>query len=78
VFHRGAYNVIFPPTSSILRFGIQESDTHWPCVTDTVIDGKPAYSTNDLMIRHPTNKSLWKMYGRTDDQIMHSTGEKVS
>jgi hypothetical protein len=37
-----------------------------------------AYATGDLWIEHPENKDTWKIYGRTDDQIMHSTGEKVS
>ncbi|KAF8880544.1 hypothetical protein BD779DRAFT_1675887 [Infundibulicybe gibba] len=37
-----------------------------------------AYDTNDLIIRHPTNPKLWKIFGRSDDQIMHSTGEKTN
>jgi hypothetical protein len=29
------------------------------------------------LIRHPKNEKLWRIYGRKDDQITHSTGEKV-
>ena len=34
--------------------------------------------TSDLMEEHPTKPGYWKIYGRSDDQIMHSTGEKVN
>lgn len=37
----------------------------------------PAYATNDLLIPHPTQKGFYRIYGRKDDQLMHSTGEKV-
>ena len=47
------------------------------CMTNTEINGEKAYETNDLLMRHPTNKDLWKVYGRGDDQIMHSNGEKA-
>lgn len=36
-----------------------------------------AYATGDLWVEHPERKGTWRIYGRTDDQIMHSTGEKV-
>ncbi|PCH34918.1 NAD(P)-binding protein [Wolfiporia cocos MD-104 SS10] len=49
-----------------------------PSVLNTKIDGTDAYATSDLMIPHPTKLGYWKIYGRTDDQIMHSTGEKVT
>lgn len=41
------------------------------------IDGQDAYFTNDLLEPHPTFPEYWKVYGRSDDQIMHNTGEKV-
>ncbi|KAF8997175.1 hypothetical protein BDQ17DRAFT_1411496 [Cyathus striatus] len=47
-------------------------------VSNTTIDNIPAYDTNDLVIRHPTNPLLFKILGREDDQIMHSTGEKTN
>lgn len=40
--------------------------------------GQDAYSTSDLLIPHPTKTGRWKVIGRTDDQIMLSTGEKAS
>lgn len=47
-------------------------------VTNTTIDGVPAYATSDLLMPHPTIPGLYKIHGRADDQIMLSTGEKVS
>lgn len=35
------------------------------------------YATSDLMVPHPSRRGYWKVFGRSDDQIMHSTGEKV-
>lgn len=37
-----------------------------------------AYATSDLLAPHPSKPGYWKVYGRVDDQIMHSTGEKAS
>ncbi|KAJ5745729.1 hypothetical protein N7520_010911 [Penicillium odoratum] len=36
------------------------------------------YRTNDLYTRHPTNPNLWKFYGRKDDVIVLSNGEKFN
>ncbi|GJE91046.1 acetyl-CoA synthetase-like protein [Phanerochaete sordida] len=49
-----------------------------PCVENTEVDGVPAYATNDLLMPHPTKPGFWRIYGRKDDQIMHSTGEKTN
>ncbi|EGN93439.1 hypothetical protein SERLA73DRAFT_172085 [Serpula lacrymans var. lacrymans S7.3] len=49
-----------------------------PSVINTIIGGIDAYSTSDLLSPHPTKTGYWKVYGRTDDQIMHSTGEKTN
>lgn len=35
------------------------------------------YATNDLFIRHPTQKHLWKIVSRADDVIVLSSGEKT-
>jgi hypothetical protein len=58
---------------------VQAHTTHSPRVVNTQIDTLDAFDTNDLLIRHPDpNKShLFKVFGRADDQIMLSTGEKV-
>ncbi|GJJ05919.1 putative NRPS-like protein biosynthetic cluster [Clathrus columnatus] len=47
-------------------------------VHDTVVDGVPAFNTNDLVQRHPDNRTLYRIIGRADDQIMLSTGEKTN
>lgn len=51
---------------------------HHPVVFNTQVDGKDAYATSDLLLPHPTKPGLWKIYGRKDDQIMLSTGEKTN
>ena len=48
------------------------------CVINTVVDGVGAYATSDILAPHPTKPVYWKGFGRADDQILHSTGEKVS
>ncbi|KAF9479408.1 acetyl-CoA synthetase-like protein [Pholiota conissans] len=35
------------------------------------------YATKDLFKPHPTNSRLWKLVGRVDDVIIHSSGEKT-
>ncbi|KAK0492011.1 NRPS-like enzyme [Armillaria luteobubalina] len=49
-----------------------------PAVFNTTINGVRAYDTTDLFIRHPINPKMFKCYGRHDDQIIHSTGEKTN
>ncbi|ETW76160.1 tridomain enzyme adenylation-thiolation-dehydrogenase [Heterobasidion irregulare TC 32-1] len=41
-------------------------------------DGRGAYRTNDLLQRHPQNPLLWKVFGRADEQLMLSNGEKTN
>jgi len=48
-----------------------------PSVLNTSVDSVNAYATSDLLQRHPTKLEYWRVFGRSDDQIMHSTGEKV-
>lgn len=49
-----------------------------PCVFNTRVDGTDAYATGDLLTPHPTKPGYWKVFGRADDQIILSNGEKVS
>ncbi|KAJ7751462.1 hypothetical protein B0H16DRAFT_1419536 [Mycena metata] len=49
-----------------------------PAVLNTQVGGIPAYATSDLILPHPTKPGYWKIFGRTDDQIMHNTGEKTN
>ncbi|KAF9556700.1 acetyl-CoA synthetase-like protein [Agrocybe pediades] len=44
----------------------------------STFDGVDAFSTFDLFVPHPERPGYWRVYGRTDDQIMHSTGEKTN
>ena len=47
-------------------------------VVNTNVNGQDAYATNDLAEPHPTKPGLWRIYGRKDEQIILSNGEKVS
>ncbi|KAK0463970.1 uncharacterized protein EV420DRAFT_1638889 [Desarmillaria tabescens] len=49
-----------------------------PSVLNTKVNGVDAYATSDLFISHPTKPGFWKVFGRTDDQIIHNTGEKTN
>ncbi|KAI0265422.1 acetyl-CoA synthetase-like protein [Gloeopeniophorella convolvens] len=55
-----------------------DHDLHHPVKINTQVDGNDAYATSDLLVPHPTKAGLWKIYGRKDDQIMLSTGEKTN
>ncbi|TFK34940.1 hypothetical protein BDQ12DRAFT_760754, partial [Crucibulum laeve] len=74
-------DAIFIPeigNDEVFRLIIKESDVNTLLVSNMTIDGIPAYDTNDLVIRHPKNGSLWQFYGRHDDQITHSTGVRTN
>ncbi|KAG7091816.1 putative NRPS-like protein biosynthetic cluster [Marasmius oreades] len=49
-----------------------------PSIINTQVDGIPAYATSDLFIPHPTKSGYWRIHGRVDDQIVHTTGEKTN
>ncbi|KAF7351301.1 Acetyl-CoA synthetase-like protein [Mycena sanguinolenta] len=57
---------------------IKQSPTHALALANLEIDGVPACDTGDIVQRHPTNPDLYRLYGRVDDQIMHSNGEKTN
>ncbi|KAI9433075.1 acetyl-CoA synthetase-like protein [Lactarius indigo] len=65
-------------TFELVLIKLQDHDLHHPVVFNTDVDGKDAYATSDLLVPHPTKPGLWKIYGRKDDQIMLSTGEKTN
>ncbi|KAF4573440.1 putative PKS/NRPS-like protein biosynthetic cluster [Pleurotus pulmonarius] len=54
------------------------SSSSTPHTINTVIDGQPAYATSDLLEVHPHKPHLVRVYGRVDDQLMLSTGEKTN
>ncbi|THH28009.1 hypothetical protein EUX98_g6169 [Antrodiella citrinella] len=49
-----------------------------PGVLNTTVDGIGAYATSDLLEPHPSKSGYWRVFGRSDDQIMHSNGEKTN
>lgn len=57
---------------------VMSTDRFAPNVLNTTYQGRPAYATSDLLLRHPKNKDLYSVYGRVDDQLMLSTGEKTN
>lgn len=62
----------------IYRLYVKDGPLHSPTVFDSEIDGVQAFDTKDLVQLHPLNRNLFKVYGRADEQIMHSTGEKTN
>lgn len=71
--------ICIPPYCVLIydMFMPQPSRFERPCLFNTTIDGADAYASSDLLAPHPTKPGYWKVHGRVDDQIMHSTGEKV-
>ncbi|KAK0472519.1 NRPS-like enzyme [Armillaria novae-zelandiae] len=69
-------DVAFIPTDEqdIFRLYVKDGPLHSPAVLDSEIDGVKAFDTKDLVQLHPSNRNLFKVYGRADEQIMHSTG----
>ncbi|KAF5372256.1 hypothetical protein D9757_009649 [Collybiopsis confluens] len=53
------------------------TNTYSPHLTNAIVDGRPAYTTNDLLEIHPTNPAMFRVFGRKDDLLILSTGEKV-
>ncbi|KAI9060104.1 acetyl-CoA synthetase-like protein [Trametes sanguinea] len=47
-------------------------------VVNTKVDGRDGYATNDLVEPHPTKPNYWKNFGRADEQIILSNGEKTN
>ncbi|KAK0451172.1 NRPS-like enzyme [Desarmillaria tabescens] len=73
-------DVALVPTDEqdIYRLYVKDGPLHSPAVFDSEIDGVKAFDTKDLVQLHPSNRNLFKVYGRADEQIMHSTGEKTN
>ncbi|KAL4257534.1 Adenylate-forming Reductase [Pleurotus pulmonarius] len=63
---------------NLFQLVFSECPTHSLAVCNTTAGNGKGYDSNDLVIRHPLNPKLMKIYGRADDQIMHSTGEKTN
>ncbi|KAJ7642621.1 hypothetical protein DFH06DRAFT_1214012 [Mycena polygramma] len=65
-------------TGLLFQLIVKECATNCLALTNTEVDGVPAYDTKDIVQRHPTDPTLYRVYGRIDDQIMHSNGEKTN
>ncbi|KAF5393844.1 hypothetical protein D9757_000419 [Collybiopsis confluens] len=51
-------------------------ETHYVAVEN--LPDVPGYSSQDLFEPHPTIPNLWKIVGRVDDVLIHSSGEKTA
>ncbi|TFY80855.1 hypothetical protein EWM64_g3157 [Hericium alpestre] len=71
-------SAFIPEDDGTFEFVLIDHPHHHPTVLNTKVDGHHAYATSDLLLPHPTKSGLWKIYGRKDDQIMLSTGEKTN
>ncbi|KAH9841046.1 uncharacterized protein C8Q71DRAFT_890574 [Rhodofomes roseus] len=67
-----------PYGDNTYEFVMLENEYCRPSVINIKIGGVDAYASSDMMIPHPTKQGYWKVFGRTDDQIMHNTGEKTN
>ncbi|KAF8209695.1 hypothetical protein K438DRAFT_1810225 [Mycena galopus ATCC 62051] len=81
-FHPSLEPVLVPvdgdTTGSLFQLIVKQSETNCLVLPNTEIDGTLAYDTNDIIQRHPTMPKFYRVYGRADDQIMHSNGEKTN
>ncbi|KAI0677488.1 acetyl-CoA synthetase-like protein [Trametes maxima] len=57
--------------------GLSPPEARLPII-NAKVDGVDAYETNDLLEPHPTLPGWWTVYGRRDDQIILSNGEKTN
>ncbi|KAJ7339194.1 hypothetical protein DFH08DRAFT_748571, partial [Mycena albidolilacea] len=54
---------------------VLSSEHHTPMVEN--LEDVRGYATSDICINHPTKPYLWKIVGRVDEVIVHSSGEKT-
>ncbi|PCH42383.1 acetyl-CoA synthetase-like protein [Wolfiporia cocos MD-104 SS10] len=69
---------LIPHGDNAYEFVVLMNELVTPSVLNTKIDGVDGYDTSDLLQPHPTKPGHYKILGRADDQIMHSTGEKTN
>ncbi|KAF9018354.1 acetyl-CoA synthetase-like protein [Hymenopellis radicata] len=77
-FSESAGYRMIPNGNNTFEYMILPSPWWTLSVVNAKIDGSPAYASSDLFRPHPTKPGFWKVFGRNDDQIMHSTGEKTN
>ncbi|KIY70430.1 NRPS-like enzyme, partial [Cylindrobasidium torrendii FP15055 ss-10] len=78
--HITKYLIPFEGIENVYRLiiGFEPGAFYKPAVLNSEIEGKPVYDTKDLIVLHPTNSNLFRVYGRFDEQIMHSSGVKTN
>ncbi|KIJ41469.1 hypothetical protein M422DRAFT_229549 [Sphaerobolus stellatus SS14] len=69
---------LIPYGENTYELVIMQSPLNTLNVVNTEVNGIPAFATSDLLLAHPEKPGCWKLFGRVDDQIMHSTGEKTN
>ncbi|TFK37074.1 hypothetical protein BDQ12DRAFT_221196 [Crucibulum laeve] len=70
--------ILVPYDENMFQVLFLECPTHTPNVLNVDYKGMRAFDSRDLVERHPTNPDLWRIFGRCDEQIIHSTGEKTN
>ncbi|KAB5587745.1 Acetyl-CoA synthetase [Ceratobasidium theobromae] len=60
------------------KLAFVETEDHKLLVINWEFNGKPAYRTEDLVIKHPSELGLWKCVGHLDDQIVLLNGKKTN
>ncbi|KAH7120924.1 hypothetical protein B0J11DRAFT_569715 [Dendryphion nanum] len=55
---------------------IRNRDSEWQQPIFKVFTQAKEFRTGDLFTEHPSEKGLWKHYGRADDLLVFATGEK--
>ncbi|KAJ7689673.1 acetyl-CoA synthetase-like protein [Mycena rosella] len=64
-----------PHGSGTFHCHILTWEKHVPMVEN--LDDVRGYATSDICVNHPTKKHLWKVIGRLDDTIIHTSGENT-
>ncbi|KAI0759226.1 acetyl-CoA synthetase-like protein [Trametes elegans] len=73
------HRCIFVPQEDGRREVVVLSDPESPLsVVNANVNGQDAYATNDIVEPHPTEPGLWRLYGRIDEQVILSNGEKTN
>ncbi|KIJ53176.1 hypothetical protein M422DRAFT_775837 [Sphaerobolus stellatus SS14] len=67
-----------PDEPSVYEVALRKTPYYAISVSNTEIDGHPYYLTSDLVEQHPEDPTLYRVFGRVDDQLMLSTGEKTN
>ncbi|CCL99493.1 uncharacterized protein FIBRA_01511 [Fibroporia radiculosa] len=76
-FQRRVTTHMLPQGDNTFELVIVSNEQDHPCLINTQVDGVDAYTTSDRLSPHPSLAGYWRIVGRTDDLIMHSTGEKT-